>query len=128
MCNFRLYCLVLCVALVAAATAGCSDSRPTSSGAVSDARATKTGNEQDAEITTAMGELTEVDRIAASAQKFCAVEQKNLLGSMGAPFKLVIEGQPVFLCCEGCRDAALKDPKATLAAVEKLKEANSSAK
>lgn len=78
----------------------------------------------ESEITTAMAELSAEDRVAAEAQKFCAVEQENLLGSMGAPVKVMIEGQPVFLCCEGCKDAALKDPQATVAAVAKLKESN----
>jgi hypothetical protein len=75
----------------------------------------------------AFASLSAEDRRAAEAQRFCAVEQENPLGSMGPPFKVMIEGQPVFLCCEGCKDAALKDPKATLAAVDKLKQSTSSA-
>jgi len=129
MCNSRICCFVLSTMFVAAAIAGCSNSRSAPSiENASDAQAAKTGNEQDAEIASAMAELTEEDRVAASAQKFCAVEQENLLGSMGAPFKLVIEGKPVFLCCEGCKDAALKDPQATLAVVAKLKASPSPGK
>jgi hypothetical protein len=82
----------------------------------------------DSEVQAALAELSEEDRTAAKSQKFCAAEPENLLGSMGAPFKLMIEGQPVFLCCEGCKDAALKDPQATLAAVAKLKASNSPGK
>ena len=41
---------------------------------------------------------------------------------MGLPFKVMIQGQPVFLCCEGCVTDALANEKATLAAVAKLKE------
>jgi hypothetical protein len=37
----------------------------------------------------------------------------------------MIEGQSVFLCCEGCKDDAVKDPQATLAKVAALKQANS---
>jgi hypothetical protein len=58
------------------------------------------------------------------AQKYCPVERENLLGSMGAPFQLLVDGKPVFLCCEGCKDRALKDSKATLAAVAELQQAN----
>lgn len=82
----------------------------------------------DAEITAALAELSDDDRVAAEAQKFCAVEPENRLGSMGAPIKVMIEGQEVFLCCDGCKDAALKDPKATLASVAKLKATNSPGK
>jgi hypothetical protein len=41
---------------------------------------------------------------------------------MGTPVKLEVGGKTVFLCCAGCTDGALADPKATLAEVEKLKK------
>ena len=50
--------------------------------------------------------------------------EKGRLGSMGKPYKLVIKGQPVFLCCDGCEEDALKNPQETLAKVERLKAAN----
>ncbi len=74
-------------------------------------------------FSAAIAKLPEADRAAATAQKFCVVEDKSRLGSMGMPFKIMVEGQPVFLCCAGCEDEALKDPQATLAKVEKLKAA-----
>ena len=40
---------------------------------------------------------------------------------MGVPIKLMIDDQPVFICCEGCKDSSLADPAATLATVEELK-------
>ena len=85
-------------------------------------------SDMDSEVQAALAELSEEDRTAAKLQKFCAAEPENLLGSMGAPIKLMIEGQPVFLCCEGCKDAALKDPQATLATVAKLRQSNSPGK
>lgn len=77
----------------------------------------------EAKFAAAIEKLPEDDRAAATAQKFCAVENKSRLGSMGMPFKVMIEDKPVFLCCEGCKDEALKDPLATLAKVEELKAA-----
>ncbi len=56
----------------------------------------------------------------ARKQQFCAVLPENALGSMGMPVKLMIEGKPVFLCCDGCLEAALKDAKATLRMADKL--------
>jgi hypothetical protein len=45
----------------------------------------------------------------------------NRLGSMDVPVKVMIEGQPVFLCCAGCEDKAKANPKQTLQKVEELK-------
>jgi hypothetical protein len=73
-------------------------------------------------IKAAMAKLSEADRKLAEAQRYCPAEPENRLGSMGPPVKLEVGGKPVFLCCAGCRDHALADPKATLAEVEKLKK------
>ena len=78
----------------------------------------------EAKIQAALGELSDTDRKLAVEQRYCVVLTKNRLGSMGAPVKIEIEGKPVFLCCEGCRDDALADPKATLKKVESLKTAS----
>jgi Cu(I)/Ag(I) efflux system membrane fusion protein len=40
------------------------------------------------------------------------------LGSMGTPIKVDVEGQAVFICCEGCRKKLLADPQKYL---DKLK-------
>jgi hypothetical protein len=74
-------------------------------------------------VNAAMAKLNAEDRKAAEAQRFCAVMEKNRLGTMGVPVKTVIEGQPAFLCCKACTNRALADPKATLAKVAKLKKA-----
>jgi hypothetical protein len=70
-----------------------------------------------------LAKLSAEDRKLAEIQRFCAVEEESMLGSMGKPVKLVLEGQPVFLCCVGCEDGAKADPKATLAKVKKSKGA-----
>src|SRR5262249_31018833 len=81
--------------------------------------------DKEAEIVANLAKLPADERKAAEAQKFCAVENDSRLGgSMGVPYKLEIDGQLVFLCCEGCKEEALKDPKATLAKVAKLKQEN----
>jgi hypothetical protein len=33
---------------------------------------------------------------------------------MGPPVKVTVKGKDVYLCCEGCREAALKNPDKTL--------------
>ncbi len=82
------------------------------------------GDDVEAEVNLAMAELSPEDRKQAEAQKFCAVMNTSRLGSMGAPLKLDVKGQPVFVCCAGCKSKALKNPDATLATVAKLKAEN----
>lgn len=72
-------------------------------------------------VTAALAKLSGEDRKMAAAQKFCPVLKDSRLGLMGTPVKLMLEGQPVFLCCESCRAAALATPKKTLAKVKDLK-------
>lgn len=78
--------------------------------------------EEDREVVANLAQLTPEDRKLAQAQKVCAVESDNRLGAMGVPVKIVIKGQPIFLCCEDCRETALADPDKTLSQVKKLKE------
>ncbi len=59
-------------------------------------------------IAKALAKLAPEDRAAAEKQNFCAVMPKSELGSMGTPIKLVRDGQPLFLCGEGCLAAALE--------------------
>ncbi len=86
------------------------------------------GDDGESDVKIAMGMLSPDDRREAEAQKFCAVMNTSLLGSMGAPLKLDVQGQPVFVCCAGCKSKALKNPDETLATVAKLKAENSISK
>lgn len=74
-------------------------------------------------VNAAMAKLNAEDRTAAEAQRFCAVMEKSRLGTMGAPVKVIVDGQTAFLCCKACTDRAQADPKATLARVAKLTKA-----
>lgn len=46
-------------------------------------------------------ELSVEDRELAKKQKVCPVSG-DALGTMGKPFKTVVSGKTVFLCCPGC--------------------------
>jgi Cu(I)/Ag(I) efflux system membrane fusion protein len=76
-------------------------------------------SEAEIEIRAALAKLSDKDRQLALAQRFCAVQRDNRLGSMGTPVKLMIQGQPVFLCCESCRDEALAHPQRSLDRVKR---------
>ena len=114
--------VALSIACLTAFSVGCSNPpAPDPESSATNAE-TPTGGEDDAEIKQALAELPEADRAEAEAQRFCAIERENRLGSMGKPVKLVIDGRPVFVCCAGCEDAAKANPEKTLASVDELKK------
>jgi hypothetical protein len=92
------------------AAAGCEEGVPAVPGAAPE----KSDKEK------ALAQLAPEDRKLAEAQKVCPVTGAAL-GEMGAPVKVTVKGQAVFLCCDGCKKKALADPDKTLAAVEKAK-------
>jgi hypothetical protein len=77
-------------------------------------------NTDDADIKAERAKLSSEDQTLVAAQELCAISDERL-GVMGPPVKLVIKGQPVFLCCGNCKKKALADPEKTLAKVEELK-------
>lgn len=70
-----------------------------------------------------LAKLPPAERAATEEQKYCAVMNKNLLGSMGAPVKLVLDGKAVYLCCAGCSKKAQANPQGALAHVAEMKKA-----
>lgn len=73
------------------------------------------------EVGTERSKLSAEDRTLVEAQEWCVVNSEERLGSMGPPIKLTIKGQPVFICCSGCKKKAENDPEKTLAKFEELK-------
>ena len=78
-------------------------------------------------IQASLSKLSAEDRKSAEQQGFCAVQNGVKLGAMGTPAKVIVNGQPVFLCCESCLVRAQSNPEQTLAKVNELK-AKSAAK
>jgi hypothetical protein len=78
-------------------------------------------DKEEAEIRAELAKLPPEDRKLAEQQKYCVIEDDNRLGEMGPPIKLMIKGQPVFICCKGCKKQAEADPDKTLAKVKELK-------
>ena len=83
----------------------------------------KTDKPDEAKIKAAMAKLSESDRTAAAAQRYCPMMDTVRLGAMGTPVKVSIDGKAVFLCCSGCKDEAVEHGKETVAKAEKLKKA-----
>jgi hypothetical protein len=82
----------------------------------------------DKKIRENLARLSETDRQAAATQEFCAVQSSIKLGAMGTPVKVALGGKDVFLCCEACKAAALKDAGKTLKTIEDLKARKSADK
>ncbi len=62
-----------------------------------------------------LSKLSAEDLKLVAIQGGCPICDKVTLGSRGVPVKIVIKGQPVFLCCKDCIKMAQADPEKTLA-------------
>lgn len=113
--------LPLSLLFIAAVLAGCGSTEPERS-AVSETPTTgeHSDHSDDSERRANFAQLSEEDRALAAAQGYCAVTSEPL-GSMGPPIKLIVNEQPVFICCEGCKEKAQSNPTLTIAKVEELK-------
>jgi hypothetical protein len=112
--------------------AGCNDNKTTKVAqttptATPAAATTTTGaakSEED-QIKENLAKLSPEDRALAEKQKYCVNQpDERLGGEMGVPIKLMIKGEPVFICCGGCKKDVLKDPDKALAKAKELREKN----
>lgn len=76
--------------------------------------APEVGTDGGGAIAKALAGLPPSDRTLAQRQKLCPVTDMPL-GSMGTPVKVRVNGRPVFICCEGCRERLLAEPVKYLA-------------
>lgn len=109
--------LVLTFAVIVAGLAGCGQSTQEAAQPQDSAQAHshdghdhRHGHGDDKAIAAALAKLSPEDRTLAEKQKICPVGGE-LLGSMGTPVKLTVEGRELFICCDGCEDAVRKDPE-----------------
>jgi Cu/Ag efflux protein CusF len=72
-------------------------------------------------IQEALSKLVPEDRKLAEQQHLCPISNEPL-GSRDVPVKLMIRGEPVFICCESCQKKAEADPDATLKKAIALKK------
>jgi Cu(I)/Ag(I) efflux system membrane fusion protein len=74
--------------------------------------------DEESKVQAALAKLSAADRRLAQEQKYCPVLPDSRLGTMGVPVKVLLKGQPVFLCCRACRAKALANPDEMLAKVK----------
>jgi hypothetical protein len=80
---------------------GCSAEKQTPPAAAAGDSQTKNMTVENTQMNDAFADLSPADRKLAETQKVCPVSNQAL-GSMGAPIKVTVEGQDVFVCCAGC--------------------------
>ena len=68
-------------------------------------------------MNTELAKLSPVDRASAEKQHVCPVSGK-MLGAMGAPHKVEVNGQQVWLCCSGCEGQLRENPEEFLAKLQ----------
>jgi hypothetical protein len=111
------YWLWLSLLMVSLAVAGCGGGTTDKQGAAGGAAGQ---TKEQAEIKANLAKLAPEDQKLALAQRDCPITDEPL-GSMGVPDKVMVQGQPVFLCCRACEKKAQADPGKTLAKVKDLK-------
>lgn len=84
-----------------------------------------TDDAETSKIEVALAQLSDADCALAKRQRVCPVTLLPL-GSMGVPPKVEVNGQTVFLCCEGCREALLEEPAKYLAKLAEGSKTDSS--
>ncbi|MFV2069583.1 MAG: hypothetical protein ACC645_21675, partial [Pirellulales bacterium] len=98
----------------ALASGGEPNRLPGTQGVANHSAAADHGHHQPPRITVT--KATEADQAAIRAQGSCPV-MKEPLGEHGAPIKITIDGQPLFVCCKGCVRKVEKNPAKYLAMV-----------
>ena len=80
--------------------------------------ASPTQMEPAGEHSTVTFKLSVEDQQLTQQQRTCPVTDLPL-GSMGRPIKVMVEGRPVFICCEACRKKLLAEPAKYLAKLDR---------
>jgi len=84
-----------------------------------------TSHQEDPKVAPTLAELAPADRALAERQRICPVADYPL-GSMGSPKKVDVNGTPVFICCEGCRESLLKQRDKYVAKLTTAHDSNDS--
>ena len=120
------FAMVLIPATVAVMSlAGCNNNAPTAKTDATKPNATKptaSTTSADPDVAANLAKLSPEDRKIAEEQKLCPIAG-DPLGSkeMGVPIKIMLNDQPVFICCKGCEKSAKANPEKTLKTVAENK-------
>jgi Cu(I)/Ag(I) efflux system membrane fusion protein len=71
-----------------------------------------------AKMKAELAKLSPEDAASAEKQHICPVSGE-MLGTMGLPVKVDVNGNQIWICCEHCKESIQKDPEKYLAKLEK---------
>jgi Cu(I)/Ag(I) efflux system membrane fusion protein len=74
----------------------------------------ESGQSEMEKMKAGLAKLSPEDAASAEKQHICPVMDK-MLGTMGAPKKVDVNGQQVWICCDGCKKKLLASPEKYLA-------------
>ncbi len=123
---------LIVVALFAFAFAGCGSNSTVSSGSSTPAADDSHGDHDHGDhadhddsgqtdmekMKAELAKLSPEDAASAERQHVCPVSG-DMLGTMGAPEKVDVDGQQVWICCGGCKDELLENSSEYLAKLKK---------
>lgn len=70
-----------------------------------------------------IAELSPEDQTLAKQQVLCPITMQPL-GSMGVPLKVMLKGEPVMVCCQGCLTQVQDDADVVIEKVKRWRQAN----
>jgi hypothetical protein len=73
-------------------------------------------------IRTNLASLSPEDKALAEQQKYCPVMPEIRLGEYGTPHKVMVQGEPVFVCCQSCVRPAREEPEKTRTQLKEFKD------
>jgi len=109
--------VLLLLAVVLATVAGCNPNPP----AVAPPATGGSAEQSDSDMKKMKVELAKLspgDAASAEKQHICPVTDK-MLGTMGAPQKVDVNGKQVWICCDGCREELLTNKDTYLVKLKK---------
>ena len=117
----------LTVIALAIGLAGCNSNDPNKTSAPPAEQSPADSDEQAGHVHSAadmekvkaeLAKLSPEDRASAEKQHVCPVTGE-MLGTMGPPKKVEVNGQQVWICCDGCHEELLSNPDKYLAKLKK---------
>ena len=120
----RLFALLMFAGVSAFLSVGCASKQETTQPATPESDSSSTVEQGQSDVERELAKLPEEDRELARAQKVCPVTGE-LLGSMGVPIKVTVDGRSLFICCEGCEEEVKKNFDEYVAKLEKPSDAQS---
>jgi hypothetical protein len=112
------YCTFALIAVFALSMAvGCGSNPPPTASPPAGATGDKTDSDM-AKMKAELAKLSPEDAASAEKQHVCPVTDK-MLGTMGAPEKVDVDGNTVWICCAGCREELLSNKDTYLAKLKK---------